>query len=128
MSCESSRACQSVPVEPDCANLTLLRGTDNELEITLTDGDGKAVVITNDTVTFTVKDEPGGSTVFAKVNAPGAHSAPELGQTIFVIDAADTSTASATQTTYWVYEVRRTLPGGEERVHIQGDFIVRPAI
>ena len=120
--------CKDLPIEPDCLNLSLVKGTDNELEITITDGDGKAVAITADTITMTVKDEPGGSTVFLKSNGPGAHSAPALGQTIFVIDAADTATASDDATTYWVYEIRRVTGTGDQRVHIQGDFTVRPAI
>ncbi len=120
--------CESLPIEPTCLILSIVRGTDNQLEVSITDGDGKAVVITNDTITLTVKDEAGGSTVFVKSNGPGGHSAPALGQTIFNIDAADTATASATATTYWAYEVRRITAGGDERVHIQGDFVVRPAI
>lgn len=121
-------ACESLTIDPVCYDLGVVWGTDNQLEVTLTDGDGKAVAINNDTVDFTVKDDLGGSVVFTKSNGPGDHSAPGLGQTIFDVDAADTATAGATTTTYWVYEVRRTTAGGDERVHLQGAFVVRPAI
>lgn len=115
-------------VEPVDLRLSLVRGTDNELEITITDGDGKAVVISSDTITLTVKDDPGGTVQIAKSNGPGDHFAPELGQTLFEIDKADTIAADPLTTTYWVYEVRRITGAGDERVHIAGDFVVRPTI
>jgi hypothetical protein len=108
--------------------LSLMRGTDNQLEVVITDGDGKAFAINSDTIDFTVKDEPGGSVVFTKQNGPGDHSNPGLGETIFNIDAADTASASSSSLTYWVYEVRRTTATLDERVHITGDFVVRPTI
>lgn len=120
--------CQSIQVEPTCVDLSIVWGTDNQLEVTITDGDGRAVVITTDTIALTVKEETGGATVFSKSNGPGEHSAPALGRTVFAIDAADTAAASATAWTYWVFEVRRTTGGGETRVHISGAFAVRPAI
>jgi hypothetical protein len=120
--------CTTLAIEPVCFNLTMVRGTDNQLEITITDGDGRALAIGADTIDFVVKDQPGGSIMFSKSNGPGDHSNPDLGQTIFNIDAADTSAASATAVTYWVYEISRTTGGGETRVHIIGDFTVRPRI
>jgi hypothetical protein len=133
MTCATTSVCISVTcsdlaIEPACLNLSMMRETDNEIEITITDGDGKAIAIGADTIDFTVKDELGGSVIFTKQNGPGGHSDPDLGQTIFTIAKADTSTASETTTTYWTYEVRRTTAALEERVHIQGDFVVRPTI
>lgn len=133
MTCASSPncvrlVCSELPIQPTCLNLSIVWGTDNQLEVTITDGDGKAVVITNDTITMTVKEELGGALVWLKSNGPGGHSSPDLGQTIFEIDAADTATASTTAATWWVYEIRRITAGGDERVHISGAFIVRPAI
>lgn len=126
--CGGASVCEDLPIQPDCINLTIQRETDNQLEVVITDGDGKAIAINNDTITMTVKDEPGGSVVFTKSNGPGSHSNPGLGQTIFTIAAADTSSASASTTTYWVFEVRRIAAGGDERIHIKGDFIVEPTI
>ena len=120
--------CPLLAVEPRCFDLSIVWGTDNQLEATITDGDGKAIAINNDTVAFTVKEAVGGAAVFVKYNGPGAHSVPGLGQTIFNIDAADTATASATAWTYWIYEVRRTTAAGDTRVHLTGQFAVGPTI
>ena len=132
MTCSESSCvqlqCTTLAIEPVCFNLSMVRETDNELEITITDGDGKALPIGVDTIDFVTKDEPGGAVIFAKSNGPGDHSAPDLGQTIFVIDKADTVAASSSAATYWVYEISRTAAGGAERVHIVGDFHVRPRI
>ncbi|MHC4867836.1 MAG: hypothetical protein ACYTEX_27510, partial [Planctomycetota bacterium] len=120
--------CTEIAIRPDCVKIELVWGTDNELEVSLTDGDGRAIAINNDTVTWTVKDAVGGTTVIAKSNGPGGHSDPANGKTVFVIAAADTALAPATSTTYWTHEVRRITAALEERVHIQGEFIVRPTI
>jgi predicted secreted protein len=127
MTCHAAQPaaeCTELLIEPACVNISLIWGTDNELEVTITDGDGKAIAINNDTITLTVKDAVGGTTVIAKSNGPGAHSDPGNGKTVFVIAAADTALAPATTTTYWAHEVRRITATLEERVHIQGDFIV----
>lgn len=131
MTCETNCVrlqCTTLAIEPVCFNLSMVRLTDNRLEVTITDGDGRALAIGADTIALLVKDEPGGSTMISKSNGPGEHSAPDLGQTIFDIDAADTSAASESASTYWVYEISRTTGGGETRVHIVGDFHVRPRI
>lgn len=120
--------CTTLAIEPVQFCLAMVRGTDNQLEVTITDGDGRALAIGADTIDFVVKDQVGGSVMFSKSNGPGDHSNPDLGQTIFDIDAADTVGASATATTYWVYEISRTTGGGETRVHIVGNLIVRPRI
>lgn len=120
--------CSTVSIVPDCYDLSIVWGTDNQLEVIITDGDGKAIAINNDTISLTVKEELGGALVWTKSNGPGAHSDPGQGRTIFTIDAADTATAAAATTTWWIYEVRRTTAGGDERVHISGSFVVRPAI
>jgi hypothetical protein len=120
--------CVDLSVEPDCYNLSIVRGTLNRFEVVLTDGFGKAVAINNDTVEFIVKDDPGGSVVFSKSNGPGEHSDPGQGETIFEIDETDTASASETAYTYWVYEVRRTTITGDLYVHITGGFVVRPTI
>jgi hypothetical protein len=130
MTCQTQQPteCTELAIEPACVNVALVWGTDNELEVSITDGDGKAIAINNDTITFTVKDEPGGTTVIAKSNGPGSHSDPANGKTVFAIAAADTALAPATADTYWALEVRRITAALEERVHIQGDFIVRATI
>lgn len=133
MTCESTPACMrltcsTLSIQPGCVNLSIVWGTDNQLEFTITDGDGKAVAITNDTIAMTVKEELGGALIWTKSNGPGQHSAPALGQTIFEIDAADTAAASTIANTWWIYEIRRTTAGGDERVHLTGSFVVRPAI
>jgi len=120
--------CPALSVEPQCFDLSLVWGTDNELEATITDGDGKAIAINNDTISLTVNESVGGAAVFVKTNGPGQHSEPGQGQTVFEIDAADTATASATAWTYWIYEIRRTTAGGDTRVHLTGQFAVRPTI
>lgn len=125
---QQSAQCTELFIEPTCVNVALVWGTDNELEVTITDGDGRAIAINNDTITFTVKDAVGGTTVIAKSNGPGSHSDPGNGKTVFAIDAADTALAPATSTTYWTHEVRRITAALDELVHIQGEFIVRPTI
>lgn len=133
MTCETQPncarlVCSTLPIQPTCLNLSIVSGTDNQLEVTITDGDGKAIAINNDTIDFTVKEWLGGALVWTKSNGPGAHSDPGLGQTIFNIAAADTVTASTSAVTWWVFEIRRITAGGDERVHISGAFVVRPAI
>jgi hypothetical protein len=124
----ASLVCSAATVEPDCVNLSIVRGTQNRFEVIITDGFGKAVAINNDTIEFIVKDEPNGTAVFTKSNGPTEHSNPSLGETVFDIDEADTATASETETTYWVYEVRRTNPVSDVFVHLTGQLIVRPTI
>lgn len=125
--CEGILATE-VAEQPDQRNLIMQRGTDNTLTATITDGDGRAVVITNDTVQLTVKTGVGGDLVFTKTNAPGSHSDPANGETQFEIDPADTAAASETARTYWVYDVRRIDVSAEERIHIRGDFTVEPTV
>lgn len=131
MSCDSNcitLQCTTLAIEPVCFNLVMVRETDNQLEVTITDGDGRALAIGADTIDFVVKDQIGGSVMFSKSNGPGDHSNPDLGQTIFDIEAADTAGASSSASTYWVYEISRTTGGGETRVHIVGNLTVRPRI
>ena len=120
--------CVDMSVEPDCVNLSIMRATYNKLQVIITDGFNKAVGINNDTIDFIVKDERGGSVVFQKTNAPGAHSNPSQGETTFEIDETDTATANETTSTYWMYEVRRTNPVNDVFVHLTGQFIVRPRV
>lgn len=120
--------CTTIAVAPVCFTLGMLRETDNQLDVTITDGEGRAFAIGLDTIDLSVKDESGGAVQFAKSNGPGDHVEPALGRTIFAIEPADTSSASTTATTYWVYEISRTTGAGETRVHIVGDFVVRPRI
>lgn len=120
--------CGQLVVAPDCNNIYMPYGTDNELQAIIKDGDGKAVPITSDTVTLTVKDSRGGAVVFTKSNGPGSHSDPAQGETIFPITPADTATADSYAVTTWVYEVRRVTGGGDVYSHLTGRFIVEPTI
>lgn len=120
--------CQELAIQPDCYNLSIQRGTDNALEVIVTDGDGAAIDISLDTITLTVKTARDGDLVFAKSNGPGDHIGPIIGKTVFDVAAGDTATASTTATTYWVFDVRRVTAGGDERIHIRGDFIVEPTV
>lgn len=120
--------CALLTVEPSCGDIRLPYGTDNELVAILQDGDGRAIAITTDTVTMTVTDGRGGSTVFSKSNAPGAHSDPDQGETVFAILAADIIAADPHTTTTWLFEIRRTDNGGLSYSHLAGRFIVEPTI
>lgn len=118
-----------VGVTPAPQNVTIVRETDNTFEVILTDGEGEPVNITGDTIVFTVRDKVGGLVGIQISNGPGTHKDPVNGVTEFSITKADTSSASPVHWTYWVFEVRRILAVSlEERVHIQGDFVVLPSV
>lgn len=118
-----------VGVTPAPQNISIVRETDNTFEVVLTDGNGEPVDITGDTVIFTVRDKLGGLVKIQISNAPGMHKDPGNGVTEFSVTKADTSSTSTLHWTYWVFEVRRVLAVSlEERVHIQGDFVVYPSV
>lgn len=120
--------CAILALSPDCIDIVMPYGTDNELTAVLKDGDGKAVPINTDTITLTVKDGRGGTLIFQKTNAPGAHTDPAQGETVFAIAATDISTADPYSCTTWLYELRRTTNGGLTYVHLSGRFVVSATI
>lgn len=105
------------------------RDTDNTLQVTIQDADGVAIDITNDTVTMTVSDKPGGTQKIQKINLTGQHTVPASGTTRFDFTDAELEPAGtdAEHTLYWWYEVRRTTAGGDEFVHIEGAFTILPS-
>lgn len=119
---------ERVFIDPTCGCVSIPYGTDNELVVTITDGDGRAIPINNDTVTITVKDERGGNLIFEKTNGPGEHCEPSQGTTIFVLTPSDTEAADPYVRTVWLFEIRRVTGGGEIYAHIFGDFLVEPTI
>lgn len=120
--------CDQVEVAPDCSDIILPYGTDNELVAIVKDGDGKAIPITTDTITMTVKDGRGGTLIFTKSNGPGSHSDPAQGETIFDVSSSDLSAADPYAVTVWLYELRRQTAGGSVFAHVAGRFFVEPTI
>lgn len=117
------RTCSGIVIRPACVDIILQQGTDATLEVILTDGDGAAVDITNDTVTMTVRESIGGTLLFQKSNGIGEHNEPLRGSTLMVIEPADIPAAGV-----FVYEVRRLLQAGTERIHISGTLTIEAAI
>lgn len=120
--------CEQLVVAPGCYDIAIPYSTDNELVVIIKDADCKALPITTDTVTLTVKDSRGGAVVFTKSNAPGGHSNPAQGETIFAIASTDIATADPYNTTVWRFEIRREDAGGSVYSHLAGQFIVGPTI
>jgi hypothetical protein len=120
--------CDELVVAPECGDIILPYGTDNDLVAIVKDGDEKAIPINTDTITLTVKDGRGGTLIFAKVNAPGSHANPAQGETVFSVSSADISSADPYAVTVWRYEVRRQTSGGAVFSHVSGRFIIEPTI
>jgi hypothetical protein len=94
----------------------------------LTDDLGEPVDLTADTVKLTARDYKGGSLKLQKVNGPGEHEDPTNGKTAFKIEPGDIVDTQTEDTFYWIYEIRRIQASGDEAVHIEGPFIVEPAV
>lgn len=116
---------------PTEQNITVLRGTDNDLQFTIADASGTAIDISLDTITFTGREGFAGPIrVPKKSNAPGTHTDPTNGVTTFKLlkTEIDDEVQPGSETS-WKYEVRRveavTL---DEFVHFQGGLIIKPAV
>jgi hypothetical protein len=124
-------SCNDLCTQEECISdipsnicLELVKDADTTFTCTLTDGYGNAIDITNDSVVLTVHDYLGGAQKLQKTNLTGEHSDPENGQTQFKIENADIADTLTDERTEWIYEIRRIQSGGDESVHIAGDFIV----
>jgi len=106
----------------------MVRGTTNTFEFVLTDAEREPVDISADEVRLTVRDYYDGESKIQKWNLPGTHLDGANGRTSFTFTVEDTSEGSAIDITFWLYEVRRVRPGGAEHVHIQGRFLIDPAV
>ncbi len=108
--------------------ISVLSGTDTTFEAILLDGEGEAIDISADTVVLTVRDALGGTLKIQKTNAPSGHVDPTSGSTSFSVLATDVPDISPAEFQNWVYEIRRVQASGDESVHIQGAFLVEPAV
>ena len=126
---------KNIDAEPICQDISIKEGTTGTLDTTLKYPDPNdlsvriAADLTAATATLTVKDSED-ATILQKINTPGNHEAPLEGRTQFVIDKTDTAgllTSPQTSIPY-KYEVRRTAAGGEEYVHLEGNFIILEAV
>lgn len=120
----------SVRLLPSVVDLDLERDTTNLLEFVLTDAEGKAIDIALDDVKFTAKESPGGTvTIATKTSSAGSHADGPNGRVEFLIAKTDIDDeAQRAQKTFWVYEVRRVQPGGEENVHAKGGLVIHPDV
>ncbi len=121
--CDKLKLNGCVAIVPSEICIRIVKGTDNIFEFVLLDGKGEAVDIRVDDVTLTVKDYVGGTTKISKSNLHGTHLDGENGRTLFTIAGSDI-TDTSNDVLYWVYEVRRTQPLGQEHVHLTGPFII----
>ncbi len=117
-----------VSIVPARICMKLLRDTDATFEFVLTNGRGEPVDITLDEVRLTVREYIGGSIKIEKANPGGTHIDGPNGRTRFSFVPGDITDTQGSDTFYWVYEVRRIQPSGDEAVHITGEFLVEPAI
>jgi len=102
---------------------------DSTFTFILTNARGEAVDITGDSVKLTVRDVKGGTLKLQKTNGPGAHDDPQNGKTSFTITRTDITATPADETFFWVYEIRRIDAGtSQEHVHLEGAFVVEPAV
>jgi hypothetical protein len=126
MTCDQKR----IDILPSSVDIEIQRETTVTLEFVLTDGDGKPLNIEADTVKFTAKETPGGTaTIPTKTSAAGAHLDGAGGRVEFTIEKTEIDNeANRTTKTFWVYEIRRTQPGGEEFVHISGSLVIHPDV
>jgi len=117
-----------VSVAPSQVCIRMVRGTTNTFEFILTDAEREPVDISADEVRLTVRDYYDGAIKIQKWNLPGTHLDGPNGRTSFTFSVEDTSEGSAIDITFWLYEIRRVRPGGAEHVHIQGRFLIDPAV
>lgn len=121
---------QSLDLTPEIINLEVQQGTDVTITFQLSDDDGVAVAITDDTVKFTAKDGFGGEvTIETKSNGPGQHEDPVDGTTTFVLTKTDLTTLTPTDQVGWKYEVRRVFAISlREVIYIHGDLLLMPSV
>lgn len=121
---------QALDLTPEIINIELQQGADAPIEFELTDNAGGAVDLTLETVKFTAKDGFGGTVMIAtKTNAPGSHSDPTAGKSIFVLSKLDLTTLTPTDQSLWYYEVRRVFTGSlREVIYIQGTLTLQPSV
>lgn len=122
--------CEEVAIIPACIDIRVVRGSDNTFEFIITNGEGQAINITVDDITFTIKDTIDGTVTFQETSLAGFHLDAAGGKVAFTIPrTAIDDEAEATVETFWVYEVRRIEGGaGEQHVHIKGEFIIDPSV
>lgn len=113
-----------IDLGPAEVDILVSQDADFVIGFVLTDGLGVPLNITGDTIKLTIKDYIGGTQKIQKVNT--SHSDPANGYTIFVIGKTDIAVSA--DKLFWVYEVRRIQGGGNEAVHLAGDFIADSAV
>jgi hypothetical protein len=102
--------------------ITITRGDDRELELTLTDGGGAPIDLTGASLWFTVEN------LFQKTLADGiAVSAPLTGVAIISIEAGDTSGSPDRRVAY-PYDVQVRTSLGKTKTPIRGVLVVKPDI
>lgn len=118
-------------IDPACIDIRVQRGTDNDFEFILTDGEGDAVGIAADDVTLTIKDDFDGAVQHQQTSSAGSHLDADGGKVEFSIPRTDIDDeANPGSQTSWVYEVRRIIGGGagDQIVHIKGEFTIEPSV
>lgn len=117
-------------VAPTAINLCMQRGQDTTFKFALA-GDTGRVDITADDVIFSVLSAPvSGTVLVALTNGVGQHTDPTNGETEFTLTRAMTNVVAVPEETdsYWVYEVRRVQPGGEENVYVSGALKIQRSV
>lgn len=111
---------------PSVVDIHISQGSRETFEVVLLDG-YQPIDITLETVRFTVRDRPQGTTQLQKTNGPGSHSDPTNGLTDFTVTETDIP-VSTDGDRKWVFEIRRINPLGHEFVHVQGCFFVHQEV
>ena len=81
------------------------RGERFSFDVTIVDGDGSAIDITNHDVELLVQDEVGGTEIVKITNGVGDHQAPSSGVSRFILTSAITDDADAAAGAEWVYSI-----------------------
>jgi len=110
--------------------ITIAKGEDKTIELTVDDGDGGVIDLTNGLVTFTVKYTTDSSTnLFQKTSATPSEitiTSPTTGRADIYILPADTSGLDAAT---YVYDIWVTLASGKEyQVVNVSDFKVEDVV
>jgi hypothetical protein len=125
--CPLEKIKAGIAITPDEACIRCMRSMDFTIEVVLTNGKGKPVDISLDTIKLRIYDERGGTLKIEKTSLPGTHVDGLNGRTSFTIGRTDIESDNG-KTFSWLYEVRRIEDTLEERVHLTGPFVVDPPV
>lgn len=110
-----------VTIAPSTVDITVVYGTNNTVQFTLTDSTGGVVDLSSSRVRISVVDTAG-TLKIVHTNTSTQHTSSTAGTTRFTLTETDLSTDGLSQraTASWPYDVRRADSAANDVVHVTG--------